>query len=246
MLRRLVSPNIVTNAARVPATPCISSLTSQLRQMSVTQNAHAHLFLKPGKIRLSKIVHPGHLNHRQRTFGFDELELARSVEFREGRNYRMNAERSRLRVPDWKRRRLMNDRGFITGVVLKVYTVKPKKPNSANRKVCKVRLANQWPKKGMETIAYIPYENHNVTEHSKVFLYYHPKKDLVGIKLRVIRGVYDVSARPPRKYKGLKYSNLNTVIQKYSLEPNDRRSERYQKLMEDYVEEKVPDIYNYL
>ena len=46
----------------------------------------------------------------------------------------------------------MNDRGFITGVVLKVYTVKPKKPNSANRKVCKVRLANQWPKKGMETI----------------------------------------------------------------------------------------------
>jgi len=69
-----------------------------------------------------------------------------------------------------------------------------------------------------------------VTEHSKVFLYYHPKKDLVGIKLRVIRGVYDVSARPPRKYK----------------EPNDRRSERYQKLMEDYVEEKVPDIYNYL
>jgi ribosomal protein S12 len=43
---------------------------------------------------------------------------------------------------------MLNDREFITGVVLKVYTVKPQKPNSANRKVCKVRLLNQWPKKG--------------------------------------------------------------------------------------------------
>jgi len=58
-------------------------------------------------------------------------------------------------------------------------------------------------------VAYIPYENHNVTEHSRVYLYFHPKKDLVGIKLRVIRGVYDVSARPPMKFKGPGLSDIN-------------------------------------
>ena len=81
------------------------------------------------------------------SLGFSGEELHHSVNYIENRNFKHNAERARLRNVDWKRRRLVNDRRFITGIVQKVYTVKPKKPNSGNRKVCKVRLLNQRPKK---------------------------------------------------------------------------------------------------
>jgi len=79
------------------------------------------------------------------------------------------------------------------GMVLKSFTLKPTKPNSGNRKVCKVRLAN-----GAVRIAYIPFEQHNIVEHSRVLLYYHPKRDLIGCKLRVLRGVHDSNFRPDR------------------------------------------------
>ncbi|KHJ43706.1 ribosomal protein S12 [Trichuris suis] len=72
------------------------------------------------------------------------------------------------------------------GVVLKVLIKKPKKPNSANRKCVLVRLTN-----GKETVAWIPGEGHNLQEHSQVLVEGGRKPDLIGVKVRVIRGKLD-------------------------------------------------------
>lgn len=75
---------------------------------------------------------------------------------------------------------------FKRGVCTKVYTMAPKKPNSALRKVAKVRLSN-----GANVIAYIPGEGHNLQEHSIVLLKGGGVKDLPGVNYHVVRGVYD-------------------------------------------------------
>ena len=75
---------------------------------------------------------------------------------------------------------------FKRGVCTKVYTTTPKKPNSALRKVAKVRLSN-----GMEVIAYIPGEGHNLQEHSIVLIRGGRVKDLPGVRYHIVRGVYD-------------------------------------------------------
>lgn len=89
--------------------------------------------------------------------------------------------RKRLRTPGLKRNGLPCPQ--IRGVVLKAYIVKPKKPNSANRPVCRVRLTN-----GMEVTAHIPGQGHQLQEHSMVLLRGCRVKDLPGVKYRVIRG----------------------------------------------------------
>lgn len=79
------------------------------------------------------------------------------------------------------------------GVCIKVTTMTPKKPNSALRKIAKVRLSN-----GMEVIAYIPGEGHNLQEHSVVMIRGGRVKDLPGVRYHIIRGLLDtqgVSAR---------------------------------------------------
>lgn len=79
------------------------------------------------------------------------------------------------------------------GVCIKVTTMTPKKPNSALRKIAKVRLTN-----GMEVIAYIPGEGHNLQEHSVVMIRGGRVKDLPGVRYHIIRGLLDtqgVSAR---------------------------------------------------
>ena len=79
------------------------------------------------------------------------------------------------------------------GVCIKVTTMTPKKPNSALRKIAKVRLTN-----GMEVVAYIPGEGHNLQEHSVVMIRGGRVKDLPGVRYHIIRGVLDtqgVSAR---------------------------------------------------
>lgn len=80
------------------------------------------------------------------------------------------------------------------GVCTRVYTTTPKKPNSALRKVCKVRLSN-----GYEIIAYIPGEGHNLQEHSVVLVQGGKVKDLPGVRYRVVRGVYDTAGVEGRK-----------------------------------------------
>ncbi|MFH1192878.1 MAG: 30S ribosomal protein S12 [Candidatus Jorgensenbacteria bacterium] len=75
---------------------------------------------------------------------------------------------------------------FKRGVCLKVFTTTPKKPNSALRKVARVRLTN-----GMEVTAYIPGEGHNLQEHSVVIIRGGRVKDLPGVRYHIVRGVLD-------------------------------------------------------
>lgn len=88
---------------------------------------------------------------------------------------------------------------FKRGVCTKVYTMTPRKPNSALRKVAKVRLSN-----GQEVIAYIPGEGHNLQEHSIVLLRGGRVKDL-GVRYTIVRGVYDTQGVEGRKQSRSKY-----------------------------------------
>ena len=91
------------------------------------------------------------------------------------------------------------------GVCLRVYTKAPKKPNSAVRKLAKVRLSN-----GFEVIAYIPGEGHNLQEHSVVLLRGGRTKDLPGVKYKVIRGAYDTQGVKGRQQARSKYGTKKT------------------------------------
>ncbi len=83
---------------------------------------------------------------------------------------------------------------FKRGVCLKVTVTSPKKPNSAQRKIAKVRLSN-----GSEVIAYIPWEKHTLQEHSVVMIRWWRVKDLPGVKYHVVRWVYDANPVEARK-----------------------------------------------
>jgi len=89
---------------------------------------------------------------------------------------------------------------FKKGVCIKVFTVTPKKPNSALRKVARVRLTN-----GMEATAYIPGEGHNLQEHSVVLLRGGRVKDLPGVRYHVVRGILDTSGVEGRKNARSRY-----------------------------------------
>lgn len=80
------------------------------------------------------------------------------------------------------------------GVCVRVYTTTPKKPNSAVRKVARVRLTN-----GYEVIAYVPGEGHNLQEHSVVLIRGGRVKDLPGVRYHVVRGVLDAQGVANRK-----------------------------------------------
>ncbi len=86
------------------------------------------------------------------------------------------------------------------GVCTRVYTTTPKKPNSALRKVARVRLAN-----GYEVTAYIPGEGHNLQEHSLVFIRGGRVKDLPGVRYHIIRGVADTQGVEKRNQGRSKY-----------------------------------------
>ena len=86
------------------------------------------------------------------------------------------------------------------GVCVRVYTTTPKKPNSAMRKVAKVRLTN-----GFEVISYIPGESHNLQEHSVVLIRGGRVKDLPGVRYHVLRGVLDTQGVKDRKQRRSKY-----------------------------------------
>jgi small subunit ribosomal protein S12 len=86
------------------------------------------------------------------------------------------------------------------GVCTRVYTQTPKKPNSALRKVAKVRLTN-----GFEVIGYIPGEGHNLQEHSVVMIRGGRVKDLPGVRYHILRGVLDTQGVKNRKQRRSKY-----------------------------------------
>ena len=89
---------------------------------------------------------------------------------------------------------------FKRGVCLKVFTVTPKKPNSALRKVARVRLSN-----GKEITAYIPGEGHNLQEHSIVLVRGGRVKDLPGVRYHIVRGAFDTGGVEERKTSRSKY-----------------------------------------
>lgn len=86
------------------------------------------------------------------------------------------------------------------GVCIRVYTSTPKKPNSALRKVARVRLTN-----GMEITAYIPGEGHNLQEHSIVLVRGGRVKDLPGVRYHIVRGTLDSAGVQKRKRSRSKY-----------------------------------------
>ncbi|CAK6537270.1 MAG: 30S ribosomal protein S12 [Candidatus Midichloria mitochondrii] len=88
------------------------------------------------------------------------------------------------------------------GVCLRVYTTTPKKPNSAMRKVCSVRLTN-----GYEVISYIPGEKHNLQEHSVVLIRGGRVKDLPGVRYHTVRGTLDTQGVQNRKQGRSKYGS---------------------------------------
>ena len=89
---------------------------------------------------------------------------------------------------------------FKRGVCVKVFTQTPKKPNSALRKVARVKLSN-----GMEVTAYIPGEGHNLQEHSIVLIRGGRVKDLPGVRYHIVRGVLDTAGVENRKQERSKY-----------------------------------------
>ena len=86
------------------------------------------------------------------------------------------------------------------GVCTRVYTTTPKKPNSALRKVCKVRLTS-----GFEVISYIGGEGHNLQEHSVVLIRGGRVKDLPGVRYHTVRGTLDTAGVDERKQRRSKY-----------------------------------------
>jgi len=86
------------------------------------------------------------------------------------------------------------------GVCTRVYTTTPKKPNSALRKVARVRLTN-----GMEVTSYIPGEGHNLQEHSVVLIRGGRVQDLPGVRYHIVRGTLDTTGVQNRKQSRSKY-----------------------------------------
>jgi len=86
------------------------------------------------------------------------------------------------------------------GVCTRVYTTTPKKPNSALRKVARVRLSN-----GFEVISYIPGEGHNLQEHSVILIRGGRVKDLPGVRYHIVRGALDTQGVKDRKQSRSKY-----------------------------------------
>lgn len=89
---------------------------------------------------------------------------------------------------------------FKRGVCLKVFTTTPKKPNSALRKVARVRLTN-----GIEVTAYIPGIGHNLQEHSVVLVRGGRVKDLPGVRYHIVRGILDAAGVEGRRQQRSKY-----------------------------------------
>lgn len=101
-----------------------------------------------------------------------------------------------------KNRPVFSPSPFKRGVCTKVSTTTPKKPNSALRKIARVRLTN-----GMEVTAYIPGEGHNLQEHSVVMLRGGRVKDLIGVRYHIVRGVLDTQGVEKRRQGRSLYGN---------------------------------------
>ncbi|HEX9804313.1 MAG TPA: 30S ribosomal protein S12 [Candidatus Dojkabacteria bacterium] len=139
--------------------------------------------------RISQLVRKGRKKKkgkiRFKTLEFNETTTYKALQF----NYN-SIKNKYFRKPNPLKR----------GVCISVFTRTPKKPNSALRKVARVRLSNK-----QEITAYIPGEGHNLQEHSVVLVKAGKKPDLPGVKYTVVRGVYDAAAVDARRKSRSKY-----------------------------------------
>jgi len=108
--------------------------------------------------------------------------------------------KGRLKIEQKSKSRALDSCPQKRGVCTRVYTTTPKKPNSALRKVAKVRLTN-----GLEVICYIPGEGHNLQEHSIVHVRGGRVKDLPGVRYTIVRGALDTAGVNDRKKSRSKY-----------------------------------------
>jgi small subunit ribosomal protein S12 len=113
---------------------------------------------------------------------------------------KLNAPALKVNYNHLKGKSYMANNPLKRGVCTKVYTTTPKKPNSAQRKVAKVKLSNKE-----EVIAYIPGIGHNLQEHSVVLVRGGRVKDLPGVKYHIVRGVLDTAGVKDRKRSRSKY-----------------------------------------
>ncbi|MBR3259029.1 MAG: 30S ribosomal protein S12 [Eggerthellaceae bacterium] len=108
--------------------------------------------------------------------------------------------KGRMQQVDKKKTPALKSNPQKRGVCTRVYTTTPKKPNSALRKVCRVRLVN-----GIEVTAYIPGEGHNLQEHSMVLIRGGRVRDLPGVRYKVIRGTLDCASVDKRRQGRSRY-----------------------------------------
>ena len=113
--------------------------------------------------------------------------------------------KKKIKLKSKKNISILNSNPQRKGICLKVYTITPKKPNSALRKVAKIKLNNN-----SNIHAYIPGEGHNLQEHSVVLIRGGRVKDLPGIKYKIIRGVFDFEGLKNRKQARSKYGTKKT------------------------------------
>ncbi|MHB1252800.1 MAG: 30S ribosomal protein S12 [Candidatus Humimicrobiaceae bacterium] len=106
----------------------------------------------------------------------------------------------RLKIVKKKKTPALQENPLRRGVCVRVYTTTPKKPNSALRKVARVRLTN-----GIEITAYIPGIGHNLQEHSIVLVRGGRVKDLPGVRYKIVRGTLDTSGVDGRKQSRSRY-----------------------------------------
>ena len=111
-------------------------------------------------------------------------------------NYKPVVEKKRIRPLARNKVPALQKQPLKRGVCVKVYTTTPKKPNSALRKVARVRLSN-----GFEVTAYIPGEGHNLQEHSVVLIRGGRVKDLPGVRYHILRGNLDTQGVANRKQR---------------------------------------------
>jgi small subunit ribosomal protein S12 len=121
---------------------------------------------------------------------------------------------------------------FRRGVCIQVMTRTPKKPNSAMRKVAKVRLTN-----GFEVIAYIPDEGHNLQEHSIVLVRGGRVKDLPGVRYHIVRGTLDAAGVEKRRVSRSKYGVKRPKAAKVAAKPAAAAASKLKFLCPDVVEQ---------
>lgn len=184
LISTLFRPAAAQQTTRFVSPILSSGSTSQLFRSSGTRSSTV------GAQALGLLQHAQHAQQQQVRYATVN-QIARRGQFKTLLK-RKKAKRSE--TPD------LDGNPFKRGVVLRVMILKPKKPNSANRKACRVRLSN-----GKVVTAYIPGEGHNAQEHSVVTIRGGRTQDLPGVKYKCVRGLNDLAGVPNRRTSRSKY-----------------------------------------